>query len=72
MATVPWTVDFRITVPRGRAIAAAARRPSELPVASTTQSNSAMGSLPVATSVTAPAAAEIRSFSACLPNWCTR
>ena len=44
--TVPCTVDFRITVPRGRVMAAAARSPSGWPVASTTQSYSATGKSP--------------------------
>ncbi len=66
--TIPCTVDFRITAPRGFAMDAAARSPSGLPVASTTQSNSATGSLPSVSSVITPAAAAIRSFSQCLPN----
>jgi len=42
---------FKMTVPRGRAMAAAVRRPSGLPVASTTQRYSAVGSLPLADAV---------------------
>jgi len=37
MVTSPWTVDFRMMVPRGSHIATAARSPSGEPVASTTQ-----------------------------------
>ena len=61
-------MDLRITVPRGRAMATACRRPSGEPVASTTQSYSATGSWQSASSVAMPEAAAIRNFSGWRPK----
>jgi hypothetical protein len=69
--TRPCTVDFMITVPRGTHMEIAALRPSDDPVASTTNGQTASGNFLGTSSVVTPARSTSRILFLCLPKRCT-